>query len=132
MVETDNRLTPVAWQEFGKDKWCLTGQFGRRPIFLACKGQLQLNTDGLLVPFTPDHPHAQRIVRAWNVYDNQLLFVVLRKDYPSYFAMFNDHGPCWTSARSEAQEIPASALQGIIMRLFEKGTAQMTVEPLLK
>lgn len=65
------QLTPVAWQKFG-DEYNLTGQFGMRPIFLSVglrpkPGLRLLNIErGLLVPFTPDHPHAQRIVDGWN------------------------------------------------------------------
>lgn len=76
----NTQLTPVTWQKFGDD-YCLTGQFGRRPIFLSVgrKSYLDISTGkgvapglrlldekGLLIPFTPDHPHAQRIVDGWN------------------------------------------------------------------
>ena len=76
-----DQLTPVAWQKFGDD-YCLTGQFGMRPIFLSAQfpppmriakgkpGLRLLNMENmLLVPFTPDHPHAQRIVDGWNNID---------------------------------------------------------------
>lgn len=66
----ENQLTPVAWQKFG-DEYCLTGQFGTRPIFLSVglrpkPGLRLLSERGLLIPFTPDHPHAKRIVDGWN------------------------------------------------------------------
>jgi hypothetical protein len=65
---------PVAWQKFGKE-WCLTGQHGMRPIYLSVGGrptrtlQLLNHETGLLVPFTPDHPHAQQIAHDLNHHD---------------------------------------------------------------
>lgn len=70
-MEPSAQLTPVAWQKFG-DEYALTGQFSMRPIFLSIglrpKPQLKLlNMENmLLVPFDPEHPHAQRIVDGWN------------------------------------------------------------------
>jgi hypothetical protein len=70
-MEPSAQLTPVAWQKFG-DEYALTGQFSMRPIFLSIglrpKPQLKLlNMENmLLVPFNPEHPHAQRIVDGWN------------------------------------------------------------------
>lgn len=60
MSETRYTPGPLAWQEFGKGNWCLTGQYGMRPIVLSTsrKGELKLLKNGLLVPFTPEHPDA--------------------------------------------------------------------------
>lgn len=52
---------PWDWQLFGDD-WCLTGQYGRRPIIFSRdhkKGfRLRDAERDLLVPFTPAHPDA--------------------------------------------------------------------------
>jgi|SRR4051794_37174610 hypothetical protein len=57
---------PLDWQRFGKE-WCLTGQYGTRPIVLSVSGRGSLmlrNAErDLLVPFSPDHPDA-RLLRA--------------------------------------------------------------------
>lgn len=63
---------PWDWQKFGRN-WCLTGQWGMRPIILSCnthgpeaKRGLTVLENGLLVPFRPDHPDMQRIVDCVN------------------------------------------------------------------
>ncbi len=62
----------VAWQRFGKE-YCLTGQYGSRPIFLSVtpKGRLMLRDAerDLLIPFDPSHPDAQRIVDCLNEHE---------------------------------------------------------------
>ena len=61
----------VAWQLFGH-QWCLTGQWGHRPIFMAPhtgpNGNIRVLETGLLVALTPDHPFARFIVDACNGY----------------------------------------------------------------
>jgi hypothetical protein len=59
---------PLAWQRFGLE-WCLTGQYGHRPIVLSVGGKprtLKNLTDGLLVKFDPSHPDSRRIVDCFN------------------------------------------------------------------
>jgi hypothetical protein len=63
----------VAWQRFGKE-YCLTGQYGSRPIFLCVrKGELMLRNSetDLLVPFHPEHEDAETIVDAINGRESQ-------------------------------------------------------------
>lgn len=52
---------PVAWQKFGKE-YCLTGQYGMRPIILSSSRKMGLCVRDpkldLLNPLTPDHPDA--------------------------------------------------------------------------
>jgi hypothetical protein len=58
---------PLAWQKFG-DRWCLTGQYGMRPIVFSCgpRGDLMLRdaAKDRLIPFSPDHPDARLWVAA--------------------------------------------------------------------
>lgn len=63
---------PWDWQRFGQH-WCLTGQYGMRPIILSCtthgpdlKRGLKVLENGLLVPFRPDHPDMRRVVDCVN------------------------------------------------------------------
>lgn len=84
-MEPSAQLTPVAWQKFG-DEYALTGQFSMRPIFLSIglrpKPQLKLlNMENmLLVPFTPEHPHAKRIVDGWNQADKYAALLAAAKE----------------------------------------------------
>ena len=59
---------PWGWQEFGKGNWCLTGQYGMRPIVLAAArartNGLTSLMNGLLKPFIPDHPNSKLIAAA--------------------------------------------------------------------
>lgn len=59
-----------AWQKFGKE-YCLTGQYGHRPIILSAtpKGQLRTLDKGLLVPLSPEHPDADLIASAPDLYE---------------------------------------------------------------
>ena len=65
---------PVAWQRFGNE-YCLTGQYGIRPIILSVgrKGlQLRDAKRDLLIPFDPSHEDARFIERAFNCHDELL------------------------------------------------------------
>jgi len=67
---------PLAWQKFGNE-WCLTGQYGMRPIVLSVnrrKGTLQLRDSerDLLIPFDPNHPDAKYLVMCWNTHQQLL------------------------------------------------------------
>jgi hypothetical protein len=59
----------IAWQQFG-GRWCLTGQYGMRPILLSAnpKGELMLRNEvtDRLVSFHPEHPFAQKVVSSLN------------------------------------------------------------------
>ncbi len=58
MKETQHTKGPLAWQKFG-EHYCLTGQYGMRPIALSARGGISVrDARGLLVPLTPDHPDA--------------------------------------------------------------------------
>lgn len=52
---------PVAWQKFGNE-YCLTGQYGMRPIILSSSKKVGLCArdpkHDLLIPLTPEHPDA--------------------------------------------------------------------------
>jgi hypothetical protein len=59
---------PLAWQRFGNE-WCLTGQYGMRPIVLSVGMKpcgLRNLTNGLLVKFDPEHPDSRRIQDCMN------------------------------------------------------------------
>jgi len=66
MSEAKHTPGPLRWQQFGKE-WCLTGQYGMRPIVLCVrKGALALRDSkhDLLIPFDPNHPDAKLIESA--------------------------------------------------------------------
>ncbi len=86
---------PLAWQKFG-DEWCLTGQYGMRPIVLSVgkldgkvrRLQLLDNDSGLLIPFDPKHPDALLIAAAPELH--ALVFEKAGAD-----CLCQDHGTCW-------------------------------------
>ena len=66
--------TPWAWQKFGNE-YCLTGQYGHRPIILSAGRKGLTSRDAVrdvLVPFDPKHPDAEFIVRAVNCHEELL------------------------------------------------------------
>ena len=66
---------PWAWQKFGT-KWCLTGQYGMRPIVLATrKGGPTSLVDGLLKPLDPAHPDAAFIALSREAVPKLLAFI---------------------------------------------------------
>lgn len=66
---SEHHKGPVAWQKFGKE-YCLTGQYGMRPIILSVSGgklMLRDQETDRLIPFSPEHPDAKFIVQAYNL-----------------------------------------------------------------
>ncbi len=63
---SEHTKQPWGWQYFGELH--LVGQHGRRPVVLCARsGDLQTRGEnGLLIPLTPEHPNAVRIVACVN------------------------------------------------------------------
>lgn len=66
-VNASHTPGPLAWQKMGS-RWCLTGQYGMRPIILSAnpKGELMLRdaAKDRLIPFDPSHPDARLLASA--------------------------------------------------------------------
>ena len=77
---------PLAWQKFGDD-WCLTGQYGTRPIVLSVGGrprQLRLRDaeHDLLIPFDPAHPDARLLAAAVELLEACKAAVEALREFP--------------------------------------------------